>query len=154
MEVQSPGQEDPLVWGFSPEARRGSQGASRAAPGKSGLHARGEGQRRQWHPTPVLLPGKSHGRRRLVGCSPWSRYARTGIATGARAVGAGLAASTWKAESVSKRERGGERAAPWDTDQAPVGAMSCSFPASATSPQAQFTQLYNALCVLRVNVSL
>ena len=22
-------------------------------------------------PTPVLLPGKSHGRRRLVGCSPW-----------------------------------------------------------------------------------
>ena len=30
-------------WGFYPEARRGSQGASRAAPGKSGLHARGEG---------------------------------------------------------------------------------------------------------------
>ena len=27
-------------------------------------------QRRQWHPTPVLLPGKSHGRRRLVGSSP------------------------------------------------------------------------------------
>ena len=25
---------------------------------------------RQWHPTPVLLPGKSHGRRSLVGCSP------------------------------------------------------------------------------------
>ena len=25
--------------------------------------------RRQWHPTPVLLPGKSHGRRSLVGCS-------------------------------------------------------------------------------------
>ena len=28
-------------------------------------------QRRWWHPTPVLLPGKSHGRRSLVGCSPW-----------------------------------------------------------------------------------
>ena len=28
---------------------------------------------RQWHPTPVLLPGKSHGRRSLVGCSPWGR---------------------------------------------------------------------------------
>ena len=28
-------------------------------------------QRRQWHPTPVLLPGKSHGRRSPVGCSPW-----------------------------------------------------------------------------------
>ena len=27
--------------------------------------------RRQWQPTPVLLPGKSHGRRSLVGCSPW-----------------------------------------------------------------------------------
>ena len=28
-------------------------------------------RRRQWHPTPVLSPGKSHGRRCLVGCSPW-----------------------------------------------------------------------------------
>ena len=27
-------------------------------------------QRRQWQPTPVLLPGKSHGWRSLVGCSP------------------------------------------------------------------------------------
>ena len=27
--------------------------------------------RRRWHPTPVLLPGKSHGRRSLEGCSPW-----------------------------------------------------------------------------------
>ena len=29
--------------------------------------------RRQWHPTPIFLPGKSHGRRSLVGCSPWGR---------------------------------------------------------------------------------
>ena len=29
------------------------------------------GRRKQWHPTPVLLPGKSHGRRSLVGCSLW-----------------------------------------------------------------------------------
>ena len=28
-------------------------------------------RRKRWHPTPVLLPGKSHGRRSLVGCSPW-----------------------------------------------------------------------------------
>ena len=28
-------------------------------------------QRRQWLPTPVLLPGKAHGRRSLVGCSSW-----------------------------------------------------------------------------------
>ena len=28
-------------------------------------------QRWQWQPTPVVSPGKSHGRRGLVGCSPW-----------------------------------------------------------------------------------
>ena len=27
-----------------------------------------------WHHTPVLLPGKSHGRRSLEGCSPWGRW--------------------------------------------------------------------------------
>ena len=27
--------------------------------------------RRKWQPTPVLLPGKSHGRRNMVGYSPW-----------------------------------------------------------------------------------
>ena len=35
-------------------------------------------RRRQWQPTPVLLPGKSHGRRSLVGCSPWGR-SQTGL---------------------------------------------------------------------------
>ena len=30
-------------------------------------------QKRQWQPTPVLLPRKSHGQRSLVGCSPWGR---------------------------------------------------------------------------------
>ena len=30
-------------------------------------------RRRQWHLTPVLLPGKSHGWRSLVGYSPWGR---------------------------------------------------------------------------------
>ena len=29
--------------------------------------------REQWHPTPVLLPGKSHGQRSLEGYSPWGR---------------------------------------------------------------------------------
>ena len=29
--------------------------------------------RRPWNPPPVLLPGKSHGRKSLVGCSPWGR---------------------------------------------------------------------------------
>ena len=27
--------------------------------------------RRKWEPTPVFLPGKSHGQRSLVGFSPW-----------------------------------------------------------------------------------
>ena len=30
-------------------------------------------RRRQWHPTLVLLPGKSHGWRSLMRCSPWGR---------------------------------------------------------------------------------
>ena len=33
--------------------------------------------RRRWHPTPVLLPRKSHGRRSLVGCSPWGHRSPT-----------------------------------------------------------------------------
>src|SRR5574337_294915 len=37
---------------------------------KAGL---GDKRRRQWHPTPVLLPGKFHGRNSLVGCSLWGR---------------------------------------------------------------------------------
>ena len=31
----------------------------------------GEDGRRQWHPTSVLLPGKSHRQRSLEGCHPW-----------------------------------------------------------------------------------
>ena len=37
----------------------------------------GEDRRRQWHPTPVLLPRKSHGQRSLVGCSSWGRWSWT-----------------------------------------------------------------------------
>ena len=47
-------------------------------PGKSKMKEPGDSisskpllWRGQWHPTPVLLPGKSHGWRSLVGCSPW-----------------------------------------------------------------------------------
>ena len=35
------------------------------------LHSMDPSRRRRWHPTPVLFPGKFHGRRSLVGCSPW-----------------------------------------------------------------------------------
>ena len=37
------------------------------------MHTQNIYRRRRWHPTPVLLPGKSHGQRSLVSCSPWSR---------------------------------------------------------------------------------
>ena len=33
----------------------------------------GHMEKRRWQPTPVLLPGESHGQRSLVGCSPWGR---------------------------------------------------------------------------------
>ena len=42
--------------------------------GNSLVLGRGKGRRRQWHPTPVLLPGKSHGWRSLVGYSPWGHW--------------------------------------------------------------------------------
>ena len=29
--------------------------------------------RRAWHPTPVILPGESHGQRSLAGYGPWGR---------------------------------------------------------------------------------
>ena len=37
------------------------------------LPANAGNRRRQWQPTPVFLPGKFHGQRSLVGCSPWGR---------------------------------------------------------------------------------
>jgi len=36
-------------------------------------------RRRRWHPTPVLLPGESHGWRNLVGCSPGVAEGQTGL---------------------------------------------------------------------------
>ena len=36
-------------------------------------------RRRRRHPTPVLLPGESHGRRSLVGCSPGVAEGQTGL---------------------------------------------------------------------------
>ena len=34
--------------------------------------------RRKWQPTPVFLPGKSHGQRNLAGDGPWGRRVRHG----------------------------------------------------------------------------
>ena len=57
-------------WGVKDRVEVG-MGVQTAYSGGRGLGAvTAEGRRRQWHPTPVLLPGKSHGWRSLVGCSP------------------------------------------------------------------------------------
>ena len=61
--------QESLLWQLS--ERAWEQGREEAGSQvREVLHSGGK-QRRQWHPTPVLLPGKSHGQRSLVGCSPW-----------------------------------------------------------------------------------
>ena len=55
-QVQSPGQEDPLEKGMATH---------------SSIFAWKIPWRREWQPTLVFLPGKSHAQRILVGCSPW-----------------------------------------------------------------------------------
>ena len=55
-------------WGRNTEAKRKKKKKDK------GISTHEErNRRRQWHPTPVLLPGKSHGWRSLVGSSPWGR---------------------------------------------------------------------------------
>ena len=58
------------------------------------------GWRRQWHPTPVLLPGKSHGRRSLVGCSHGVSQSRTRLSD--------LAAAAARTEGRLYKETQGE----------------------------------------------
>ena len=58
---------DPLISDFQPPELGESSFLSFRGPLACGW-------RRQWQPTPVLLPGKSHGRKSLVGCSPWGRW--------------------------------------------------------------------------------
>ena len=57
-------------WPGSPSSASRSRGKMVGRISCLSAHHRG---RRQWQPTPVLLPGKSHGQRSLVGCSPWGR---------------------------------------------------------------------------------
>ena len=45
--------------------------------------------RRKWQPTPVLLPGESHGQRSLVGHSPWGHRVRHDWATSLSCTGEG-----------------------------------------------------------------
>ena len=61
---RKPRNEPTLIWAINLQQRR-----QEYTIGKGSLF----NQRRRWHPTPVLLPRKSHGRRSLVDCSPWGR---------------------------------------------------------------------------------
>ena len=54
----------------NPPANAGDSGS---IPGLGRSPREGNGR----PPTPVLLPGESHGRRSLAGCSPWGRESRT-----------------------------------------------------------------------------
>ena len=71
MNIQDWFLQDWLVW--SPCSPRDSQESSAPEFESINSMALSFPRRRQWHPTPVLLPGKSHGWRSLVGCSPWGR---------------------------------------------------------------------------------
>ena len=57
--------------GYSPQGCKLLDMTERLSTCAHFLHVIYVYRRRQWHPTPVLLPGKSHGPRSLVGCSPW-----------------------------------------------------------------------------------
>ena len=56
-------------WGCKVKKKKG--GGEFSIP--KSINPREGDTRSQWHPTPVLLPGKSHGRRSLVGCRLWGR---------------------------------------------------------------------------------
>ena len=57
------------VWGHKESAV--SVGDPGSIPGS------GRSLEKEWQPTPVFLPGKSHGRRNLAGYSPWGSQSRT-----------------------------------------------------------------------------
>ena len=62
-----------IPWTEEP-GRLQSMGSHRVGQDWSNLAAADLLRRGQWQPTPVLLPGKSHGRRSPVGCSPWDHW--------------------------------------------------------------------------------
>jgi len=61
--------------------------------------------RRKWQPTPVFLPGESHGRRSLVGCSPWGWTAEldTTEATWQQAAGTFYELTLWAQPSPLRK---------------------------------------------------
>ena len=69
------GHDNPLQYScLENPMHRGAWCATVHGVAKSWTQLQWLSRRRWWHPTPVLLPGKSHGRRSPVGCSPWGRW--------------------------------------------------------------------------------
>ena len=62
-----------MIVQFKRDFPGGSDGKAFAYNVETGLNpwVRKNSWRRKWQPIPVVLPGKSHGRRSLVGHSPW-----------------------------------------------------------------------------------
>ena len=79
-QVQSLGREDPLERGMSTHSR--IYGLPCSSEGKESAYSARDlvsipemgrsPEKREWLPTPVFLPGESHGQRSLVGHSSWS----------------------------------------------------------------------------------
>ena len=75
--------------------------------------AREKMRRRRWHPTPILLPGKSQGRGSLVGCHLWCRTESDGSDLAAAAAG-----KEWASEWLSGKT--GNRTALWPSKPSSV----------------------------------
>ena len=60
-----------MIAGFSGGSDGKASACNAGDPGS--ITGSGRPWRRKWHPTPILLPGKSHGQKSLVGYSPWGR---------------------------------------------------------------------------------
>ena len=73
--VQIREHEQPIIQTWTIQVPKGTLETGRQAPpgGKRIRWPKGVRWRRRWHPTPVLLSGKSHGRRSLVVYSSWGR---------------------------------------------------------------------------------
>ena len=65
--------------GAGQEGRAGSERGVCAlpAPGLRGSEPPRVSERRRWQPTPVFLPGESHGQKSLAGYSSWGRKSQT-----------------------------------------------------------------------------
>ena len=68
-----------LLWDFPGGSEDKASAYNAGNPGS--IPGRKISWRRKWQPTPVFLPGKSHGQRSLVGYSPWGCRVRHDWAT-------------------------------------------------------------------------